>query len=203
MFSTLKHIVSKISFNGAGPYSPAELRHQQTGSDTIKPQVKKEEPGKRDIFETIPVPKAIAIMAVPTIISQLLDGKEEISLGNLSPTRDLTFVDDTVLGFLAASEAPAAVGEVLNLGTGTEISMGDLALLIGKILGKHFRITSDEQRIRPEKSEVERLLGSNAKIKQLTGWKPAHTLAQGLAKTIAWFKNPTNLNRYKADIYNI
>ncbi len=146
-------------------------------------------------------PRQSARAIIPTIISQLLDGKEEISLGNLSPTRDLTFVDDTVRGFLAASEAPGAVGEVLNLGTGTEISMGDLALLIGKILGKHFRITSDEQRVRPEKSEVERLLSNPSKMNGLTGWKAVVSLEEGLKRTIEWMNDRRAL--YKSGIYNV
>lgn len=146
-------------------------------------------------------PRQSARAIIPTIISQLLDGKEEISLGNLSPTRDLTFVDDTVLGFLAASEAPGAVGEVLNLGTGTEISMGDLALLIGKIMGKSFRITPDEQRIRPEKSEVERLLSNPSKMNALTGWKAAVSLEEGLKRTAEWMKDRRAL--YKSGIYNV
>lgn len=146
-------------------------------------------------------PRQSARAIIPTIISQLLDGKEEISLGNLTPTRDLTFVDDTVRGFLAASEAPAAVGEVLNLGTGTEISMGDLALLIGKSMGKSFHITSDEQRIRPEKSEVERLLSNPSKMNALTGWKAVYSLEEGLRRTIEWMKGRRAL--YKSGIYNV
>jgi dTDP-glucose 4,6-dehydratase len=146
-------------------------------------------------------PRQSARAIIPTIVSQLLDSREEISLGNLTPTRDLTFVDDTVRGFLAASEASGAVGEVLNLGTGTEISVGDLALLIGKIMGKSFSIISDDQRIRPEKSEVERLLSNPSRMNALTGWKAAVSLEEGLERTVGWMKDRRAL--YKSGIYNV
>ncbi|MBL3539456.1 GDP-mannose 4,6-dehydratase [Aminivibrio sp.] len=146
-------------------------------------------------------PRQSARAIIPTIVSQLLDSREEISLGNITPTRDLTFVDDTVRGFLAASEASGAVGEVLNLGTGTEISVGDLALLIGKIMGKSFSIISDDQRIRPEKSEVERLLSNPSRMNALTGWKAAVSLEEGLERTVGWMKDRRAL--YKSGIYNV
>ena len=148
-------------------------------------------------------PRQSARAVIPTIITQLLSGREEIHLGALSPTRDFNYVTDTAEGFVAIAKASGTIGQEINIATQDEISIEQLAQELIRQINPAARIVSDEQRIRPDLSEVERLLGSNAKIKQLTGWKPGHTLAQGLAKTIAWFKQPANLGRYKADIYNI
>ena len=148
-------------------------------------------------------PRQSARAVIPTVITQLLSGREEIYLGALSPTRDFNYVADTAEGFVAIAKAQGTAGQEINIATQDEISIGQLAEELIRQINPSARIITDEQRIRPDLSEVERLLGSNAKIKQLTGWKPGHTLAQGLEKTIAWFKEPANLNRYKADIYNI
>ncbi|MEI6456002.1 MAG: NAD-dependent 4,6-dehydratase LegB [bacterium] len=148
-------------------------------------------------------PRQSARAIIPTIITQILAGKEKLSLGSLSPTRDLNFVKDTALGFIRAAESDKGLGELVNLGTNHEISIGDLARKIAAITGKPVQIESDEERVRPEKSEVERLWASNEKASTLLGWSPTYTLDQGLRETIDWFKSPGNMNFYKTDIYNI
>jgi dTDP-glucose 4,6-dehydratase len=146
-------------------------------------------------------PRQSARAIIPTVISQIHDGKETLSLGNLTPTRDLTFVSDTVSGFLAAAASPQAVGETVNLGTGSEISIGDLVAKIARIMGREVKITSDEQRVRPAKSEVERLLSNPVKMQALTGWKADVSLDEGLARTVEWMKERRSL--YKSGIYNV
>ncbi|HTF82078.1 MAG TPA: NAD-dependent 4,6-dehydratase LegB [Cytophagales bacterium] len=148
-------------------------------------------------------PRQSARAVIPTIISQLVAGKQEIKLGSLHPTRDLLFVKDTVNGFIEIAKSEKTIGEEVNIATHSEITVGDLAqLLINKINPKA-TIVTDDVRLRPSKSEVERLFGSNAKIQELTGWKLQYTLEQGLDETIAWFTNPENIARYKIDIYNV
>ncbi|NLD97712.1 MAG: NAD-dependent epimerase/dehydratase family protein [Synergistaceae bacterium] len=146
-------------------------------------------------------PRQSARAIIPTVISQILDGKKSLSLGNLTPTRDLTFVSDTVSGFLAAAVSPQTVGETVNLGTGSEISIGDLVAKIAYIMGREVKITSDEQRVRPAKSEVERLLSNPGKMHALTGWKADVSLDEGLARTVEWMKERRSL--YKSGIYNV
>lgn len=146
-------------------------------------------------------PRQSARAVIPTIISQLLNGVEEIQLGALTPTRDFNYVKDTVAGFLAIAESDKTIGEEINIATQVEISIGDLAKEIINQINPAARIICDEQRLRPEKSEVNRLLGSNKKIKELTLWEPLYTLEQGIAETIDWMKN--HLGNYKCDIYNI
>lgn len=148
-------------------------------------------------------PRQSARAVIPTIISQLLNGKEEVSIGNLTPTRDFLFVKDTVRGFIAIAKSDKTVGEEINIATGTEISIGGLAEKLISLVSPRARIKEDAGRLRPDKSEVERLLGSNAKIKSLTDWRPAYDLDAGLKLTIKWFSDPANLRQYKADIYNI
>jgi NAD dependent epimerase/dehydratase len=148
-------------------------------------------------------PRQSARAVVPTIITQLLSGKKEIQLGSLHPTRDLLFVKDTVNGFLAIAKSENTIGEEINIATNQEISVGDLAAKLISIIGPDARLKSSEERLRPEKSEVERLLGSNTKLSSLTSWKAQDDLESGLRKTIEWFKVPSNLERYKADVYNI
>ena len=138
---------------------------------------------------------------IPTIISQLLAGKEEIKLGSLTPTRDFNYVKDTAAGFIAIAESDRTIGEEINIATGQEISIGDLAREIISQINPNAKIVCDEQRLRPEKSEVNRLLGSNAKLKALTDWKQQYTFAEGIAETIAWMRS--NLEAYKTDIYNV
>jgi NAD dependent epimerase/dehydratase len=148
-------------------------------------------------------PRQSARAIIPTIITQLLNGKKEIKLGSLHPTRDLVFVKDTVAGFIVIAKSDQMIGEEVNIATGLEVSIGDLAKKIINKLSPTARIISDEERIRPEKSEVERLVGSNKKISSLTGWKTSYSLDEGLAETIRWFSDTSNLSQYKADIYNL
>lgn len=148
-------------------------------------------------------PRQSARAIIPTIATQLLNGAKEIKLGSLAPTRDLNYVADTCAGFMALAASPKAVGKTVNIGSGREISVGDLAALIMKISGKKARIKTDITRTRPANSEVERLLCDNSLISSLTGWKPAFTLEKGLARTIEWFKDPKNSKGYKWDIYNV
>ena len=124
-------------------------------------------------------------------------------LGALDPTRDLNFVTDTVDGYIAVTSADEAVGREVNIASGSEVSIGELARTIIGIVNPQATIVSDDDRLRPEKSEVERLLGDNTLVKQLTGWESKVTLAEGLESTVAWFRDPANLARYKADIYNV
>lgn len=148
-------------------------------------------------------PRQSARAIIPTIITQILTGKKELRLGNLSPTRDLNFVKDVAKGFIAIAECDSAIGEEINIATGVEISMGDLARTIINLLNPDVEIISEQVRIRPEKSEVERLLGDNRKLQQLTAWKPQSDLEDGLKQTIEWFSKSDSLSRYKESIYNI
>ena len=146
-------------------------------------------------------PRQSARAVIPTIITQLLAGKEKIELGSLSPTRDFNYVKDTVSGFIEIAESQLTIGEEINIATQQEVSIGQLAEELVKQINPGARIVCDEERLRPEKSEVNRLLGSNEKIKRLTKWSPKYTLEQGLAETIEFFRD--NLDKYKVDIYNI
>lgn len=146
-------------------------------------------------------PRQSARAVIPTIISQLLSGKEEIRLGSLTPTRDFNYVKDTAAGFLAIAESEQTIGEEINIATQQEISIGDLAHEIIRQINPGARIVCDEQRLRPEKSEVNRLLGSNEKIKRLTMWESRYTFEQGIRETIEWMRG--NMGSYKSDIYNI
>lgn len=146
-------------------------------------------------------PRQSARAVIPTIITQLLAGKEEIRLGSLTPTRDFNYVKDTVNGFIAIAESDKTIGEEINIATQDEISIGQLAQEMIDQINPNAKIICDNQRLRPEKSEVNRLLGANAKIKELTSWSPQYDLKTGLAETIDWLKN--NLDKYKVDIYNV
>jgi NAD dependent epimerase/dehydratase len=148
-------------------------------------------------------PRQSARAVIPTIITQLLSGRKEISLGALDPTRDLVFVKDTVAGFQAIAEAEGVVGQEINISTQSEISIESLARKLIALISPSATIISTAERIRPEKSEVERLLGSNQKIKTLTGWTPKYTIDLGLGNTIEWFRDSKNLSYYKPEIYNV
>ena len=152
-------------------------------------------------------PRQSARAFIPTVITQIANGKRKIKLGALHPTRDFNFVMDTVRGFISIAEAGQSVGEVINIGSNFEIAMGDTVQMIAKLMGVDIEIETDEMRLRPEKSEVDRLWADNSKAKRLTGWEPSYSgsegFKRGLAETIAWFSNPENLKSYKADIYNI
>ena len=148
-------------------------------------------------------PRQSARAVIPTVISQLLNGREEIKLGDTTPTRDLLFVKDTVAGFIEAAKCDELVGQEVNIATQSEISIGSLAQEIIKQINPTAKIVSDQQRHRPAKSEVFRLFGSSEKLKLHTGWKPVYDLESGIKETIEWFKRPENLKHYKADIYNV
>jgi dTDP-glucose 4,6-dehydratase len=152
-------------------------------------------------------PRQSARAVIPTIITQIASGKRSIKLGAVSPTRDFNYVADTVAGFIAALESERGTGEVINLGSNFEISIGDTAHAIAEAMGTTIEIITDEQRLRPEKSEVERLWACNAKAGELLGWTPQFGgrdgFLRGLTETIAWFREPANLAAYKADIYNL
>lgn len=146
-------------------------------------------------------PRQSARAVIPTIITQLLAGKEEIKLGSLTPTRDFNYVKDTANGFIAMYESDKTIGQEINIATQKEISIGQLAEELIRQINPNARIICDEQRLRPEKSEVNRLLGCNKKILELTDWKPAYTFEEGLAETIEFLKH--NMDKYKVDIYNL
>jgi NAD dependent epimerase/dehydratase len=152
-------------------------------------------------------PRQSARAIIPTIITQVAQGKGLIRLGKLSPTRDFSFVKDTVRGFIAVAATPSSVGEEINISSGFEVSIGKTAQLIALLMGQKIEILSDETRFRPEKSEVERLWGDNRKAEVLLGWKPHYTeeqgLRAGLCETIQWFTESSNLGMYKSDIYNL
>lgn len=148
-------------------------------------------------------PRQSARAVIPTIITQIASGKKAIKLGDTTPTRDFNFVKDTCRGFIELAECEKANGQTVNIGSNYEISVGDTLNLIKKIMNSDVEFIIDEARIRPEKSEVNRLWCDNTKINQLTGFKPQYTIEQGLKETVEWFKNPENLKKYKADIYNV
>ncbi|OHD14642.1 MAG: NAD-dependent dehydratase [Spirochaetes bacterium GWB1_36_13] len=148
-------------------------------------------------------PRQSARAVIPTIITQLLSGEKKIKLGALAPTRDLVFVKDTVNGFIKIAESDKTIGEEINIATQSEISIENLAKKMINLINPEAKIITDDIRLRPEKSEVERLYGSNQKILKLTDWKQRFSFEEGLKATIEWFKKDENLKRYKADIYNL
>lgn len=152
-------------------------------------------------------PRQSARAVIPTIISQIASGQRRVKLGAIHPTRDFSYIQDTVSGFMAALKTDAGVGEVVNLGSNFEISVGETAQLIAEEMGASIEVETDEVRLRPEKSEVERLWADNTKAKALFQWEPRYGgregFRRGLAETIVWFSDPSNLARYKTGIYNI
>jgi len=193
-------IDEKHPFQGQSPYSATKI-----GADRIA------ESFYRSFNKPVTIvrpfntfgPRQSARAVIPTIITQLLNGEHQIKLGDLTPTRDLLFVKDTVKGFSAIANSEKTIGEEINIATQSEISVGDLAQKIINQINPAAKIVTDEQRLRPEKSEVMRLFGSNQKLIQLTGWKQSYSFDQGIQQTIDWFKQPNNLINYKHDIYNI
>jgi nucleoside-diphosphate-sugar epimerase len=147
-------------------------------------------------------PRQSARAIIPTIISQIANGERRIKVGDLSPTRDFNFVEDTCRGFLALAQADGIEGEEINIATGTEVSMADTLKLIAELMNADVEYVVDPERLRPSKSEVFRLCGDNTKITSLTPWRPQVTLREGLSRTIAWFTDPANLSKYKSNIYN-
>ncbi|MEJ5864136.1 NAD-dependent 4,6-dehydratase LegB [Pseudomonas farsensis] len=148
-------------------------------------------------------PRQSARAVIPTIISQIASGKQQIKLGDVTPTRDFNYVADTCQGFLALARCDQAIGETVNIGSNFEISVGDTLKLIRKLMNSDVEFLMDDQRVRPGKSEVFRLWCDNTKINTLTGFQPAYDIEKGLQHTIDWFTRPENLAKYKADIYNV
>jgi NAD dependent epimerase/dehydratase len=152
-------------------------------------------------------PRQSARAVIPTIITQIASGKRKIKLGSLHPTRDFNYIKDTVNGFISVMTHNKSIGEVINIGSNFEVSIGETAKLIAEIMGIDIEIETDDVRIRPEKSEVERLWADNSKAKALLGWEPKYGgkegFKRGLKETIEWFTDERNLSRYKADVYNI
>ena len=191
-------IDEKHPYQGQSPYSATKI-----GADRIAESFYRS-------FET-PVtivrpfntygPRQSARAVIPTIITQLLSGQEEIKLGSLTPTRDFNYVKDTANGFVTIAKHDNTIGRELNIATEKEISIGDLANEMIRQINPNARIICEEQRLRPEKSEVNRLLGTAKELNKLTGWKPNYTFEQGIAETIEWMR--ANLDRYKPEIYNV
>lgn len=152
-------------------------------------------------------PRQSARAVIPTIITQIANGQPAIKLGAITPTRDFSYVQDTVAGFIAALNSDRGLGQVINLGSNFEISINETAQLIAECMNTTIEISSDEERLRPENSEVERLWADNSKAKELFGWQPTyggrHGFKRGLAETIDWFTQPDNLRRYKSGTYNL
>lgn len=187
-------------FQGQSPYSATKI-----GADRLAESFYR----SFDLPVTIVRPfntygmRQSARAVIPTIITQLLNNETEIKLGDISPTRDLLFVKDTVRGFETIANSENTIGEEINIASQTEISIGDLAQKIINRINPKARIICDPERVRPEKSEVNRLFGSNEKIRNLTGWQPHYTLDSGLDETIKWFSDKKNLSQYKHSIYNL
>jgi dTDP-glucose 4,6-dehydratase/UDP-glucose 4-epimerase len=154
-------------------------------------------------------PRQSARAVIPTIISQIATGKRRIRLGAVSPTRDFSYATDTARGLIAGLTAPAeqTVGQTINLGSGFEISVGATVEMIADVMGVEIEIETDEARLRPANSEVERLWADNSRARQQLGWAPEFGgldgMRRGIEQTVSWFTNPANLSRYKADVYNV
>ena len=193
-------IDEKHPFQGQSPYSATKIgadrlaesfyRSFQTPVTIVRP------------FNTYG-PRQSARAVIPTIITQLLLGTTELKLGSLKPTRDFNYVKDTAQGFIALAGCDSAVGKEVNIATNSEISVGDIAQVLIDELNPSAKIVTEDDRLRPDASEVFRLIGDNSLIKSLTGWAPEYDIRRGLQDTIQWFKEPENLNRYKAWLYNI
>lgn len=193
-------IDEKHPFQGQSPYSATKI-----GADRIAESFYRSFEMPVTIVRPFNTygPRQSARAVIPTIITQLLNGETEIKLGDITPTRDLMFVNDTVAGFEAIANCKQAIGEEINLATQSEITIGDLAQKLIDRINPKAKIVTEEQRMRPDKSEVRRLFGSNEKAKKMTGWKPNYSLDQGLDETIAWFSDRKNLSTYKHNLYNI
>ena len=148
-------------------------------------------------------PRQSARAVIPTIITQISNGKKKIKLGDVTPTRDFNYVDDTCRGFIMLAECNKSIGQTVNIGSNFEISIGDTLSIIKELMNSDVKFIVDEKRIRPEKSEVFRLWCDNSKIEKLTGFKPQINIKDGLQKTIDWITQPNNLKKYKSEIYNV
>ena len=202
VYGTAKYVPMDEShpFQGQSPYSATKI-----GADRIAESFYRSFNMPITIVRPFNTygPRQSARAIIPTIITQLLAGESEIKLGSLSPTRDFNYVRDTTRGFIEIANSDKTIGEEINIATQQEISIEQLANELIKQINPKAKIVCDGQRLRPENSEVNRLLGSNEKIKRLTNWKSAYTFEEGIKETIEWFKDEENLKRYKSNIYNI
>lgn len=215
-FGTERVVVTSTSeVYGTAQYAPIDERHPFQGQSPYSATKIGADRLAESFFRSFETPVIIARpfntygprqsarAVIPTMITQLLSGETSLRLGSLNPTRDFNFVADTVDGFIALGECDAAIGEEVNIATGVEHTIGDVANFLISNLNPAAKIVTDEQRMRPDASEVFRLMGDNKKISSLTSWRPAHDLHAGLKKTIDWFRMPENLSRYKAWLYNL
>ena len=215
-FEVQKLLVTSTSeVYGTAQYAPIDEKHPNQGQSPYSATKIGADRLAESFFRSFETPVSIvrpfntygprqsARAVIPTVITQLLSGQEELHLGSLSPTRDFNYVKDTVAGFVALAKSDSSVGQEVNIATGTEYSVGDVANLLISEINPSAKIVSDEQRLRPDASEVFRLIGDNSKIQTLSEWRPSFDLKKGLSETVAWFRIPENLARYKAWIYNI
>ena len=215
-FGTERVVVTSTSeVYGTAQYAPIDERHPFQGQSPYSATKIGADRLAESFFRSFETPVIIARpfntygprqsarAVIPTVITQLLSGETSLRLGSLSPTRDFNFVADTVDGFIALAECDAAIGEEVNIATGVEHTIGDVANFLISELNPAATIVTDEQRLRPDASEVFRLMGDNKKITALTDWRPANDLHAGLKKTVEWFQVPENLSRYKAWLYNL
>lgn len=208
-------VTSTSEVYGTAQYVPIDEKHPRQGQSPYSATKIGEDCIAESFYRSFDLPLTIvrpfntygprqsARAIIPTIITQLLNGYQEINLGDLTPTRDLVFVKDTAKGFLEISLCDKLIGHDVNIATHNEISIGDLANELIQQINPSAKIKQEESRLRPEKSEVYRLFGDNKKLIEYTGWKPNTSLNEGVRQTIEWFKDPSNLKQYKADIYNI
>lgn len=215
-FGTERVVVTSTSeVYGTAQYAPIDERHPFQGQSPYSATKIGADRLAESFFRSFETPVIIvrpfntygprqsARAVIPTVITQLLAGETTLRLGSLSPTRDFNFVADTVDGFIALAESDAAVGEEVNIATGVEHTIGDVAKFLISELNPEAKIVTEEERLRPDASEVFRLMGDNTKITKLTNWRPAHDLRTGLKLTLDWFREPENLSRYKAWLYNL
>jgi len=208
-------ITSTSEVYGTAQYAPIDERHPFQGQSPYSATKIGADRLAESFFKSFGTPVVIvrpfntfgprqsARAVIPTIITQLILGEEELRLGSLTPTRDFNYVKDTAQGFVALAEADDAVGKEINIATGKEFSIGHVAEILISELNPGARIVTEEQRLRPDASEVFRLMGDNTLITTMTGWRPRFDLDAGLRDTIEWFRQPDNLSRYKAWLYNV
>jgi len=215
-FDTARVIVTSTSeVYGTAQYAPIDERHPLQGQSPYSATKIGADRLAESFFRSFETPIIIARpfntygprqsarAVIPTVITQLLSGATSLHLGSLSPTRDFNFVSDTVEGFIALAQCDAAIGEEVNIASGVEHSIEEVANFLISELNPEAEIVSDDQRMRPDSSEVFRLMGDNTKITTLTDWRPVHELHAGLKETVEWFRLPENLARYKAWLYNL
>ena len=215
-FSTERILVTSTSeVYGTAQYAPIDEKHPLQGQSPYSATKIGADRLAESFFRSFDTPVVIARpfntygprqsarAVIPTVITQLLSGQKELRLGSLTPTRDFNYVKDTVLGFIALAESDESIGQEINIATGVEHNISDVANILISELNPEAKIVTDDQRLRPDASEVFRLIGDNTKITTLTSWRPSHDLQAGLKETIDWFKQSENLARYKAWLYNI